>query len=109
MRNPLTSLKGVGYVGYPTVLPFAATDSGGNYDTYEQAEFLDDFVKACGAEAVDYDPKTSCCGGSVSFYSPDKTLHPIKKIVELAVDAALDHNMIKPLKLLELAKKKSGA
>lgn len=162
VTNPLTGLKVAGYVGCQTVRPFAATDSGGNYDTYDQPEFLDDFVKACGAEALDYDPKTSCCGGSVSVYSPDKTLHLIKKIVESAAeagadviatpcplcqqnvemyqdainkkfgtnfnipvvfysqlmavafgmdankDAALDRNMIKPLKLVELAKKRGA-
>ena len=159
VKNPLTGLKVAGYVGCQTVRPFAATDGGGNYDTYDQPEFLDNFVKACCAEAVPYDPKTSCCGGSVSVYSPDKTLHLIKKIVQAAVDAgadviatpcplcqqnvemyqsainkefgtnfnipivfysqlmavafgmdgskdaALDRNMIKPLKLVDLAKK----
>jgi heterodisulfide reductase subunit B len=159
VTNPLTGLKVAGYVGCQTVRPFAATDAGGDYDTYDQPEFLDDFVEACGAEALDYDPKTSCCGGSVSVHSPDKTLHLIKKIVEAAVnagadviatpcplcqqnvemyqdainkkfgtnfnipvvfysqlmavafgmdankDAALDRNMIEPLKLVELAKK----
>jgi heterodisulfide reductase subunit B len=72
------------------VRPFAATDGGGNYDTYDQPEFLENFVKARGAEAIPYDPKTSCCGGSVSVYSPDKTLHLIKKIVQAAVDAGAD-------------------
>lgn len=90
VKNPLTGLKVAGYVGCQTVRPFAATDSGGNYDTYDQPEFLDDFVRACGAEAVTYDPKTSCCGGSVSVYSPDKTLHLIKQIVEAAVEAGAD-------------------
>jgi len=79
-----------GYVGCQTVRPFAATDSGGKYDTYDQPEFLDNFVKACGAGPVAYDPKTSCCGGSVSVYSPDKTLHLIKKILQAAVDAGAD-------------------
>jgi heterodisulfide reductase subunit B len=35
---------------------------------------------------VPYEPKTSCCGGSVSVYSPDKTLHLIKTILQAAVD-----------------------
>ena len=90
VTNPLKGLKVAGYVGCQTVRPFAATASGGDYDTYDQPEFLDNFVKACGAEAVAYDPKTSCCGGSVSVYSPDKTLHLIKKIVQAAVDAGAD-------------------
>ena len=90
VKKPLTGLKVAGYVGCQTVRPFAGTESGGNYDTYDQPEFLDDFVKACGAEAVPYDPKTSCCGGSVSVYNADKTLHLIKKIVQAAVDAKAD-------------------
>jgi heterodisulfide reductase subunit B len=90
VSNPLTGLKVAGYVGCQTVRPFAATDSGGNYDTYDQPEFLDNFVEACGAEAVEYNPKTSCCGGSVSVYAPEKTLHLIREIVQAAVDAKAD-------------------
>jgi len=90
VTNPLEGLKVAGYVGCQTVRPFANTDGGGKYDTYDDPEFLDNFVEACGAEAVDYDVKTSCCGGSVSVMSPDKTLHLIKKIVEEAVEAGAD-------------------
>ncbi len=90
VTNPLTGLKVAGYVGCQTVRPFAQTDGGGQYDTYDDPEFLDNFTKACGAEAVAYAPKTACCGGSVSVMSPDKTLHLIKKIVEDAVNAGAD-------------------
>jgi heterodisulfide reductase subunit B len=88
--KPLTGLKVAGYVGCQTVRPFANTDGGGKYDTYDDPEFLDNFIAACGAEAVEYDVKTSCCGGSVSVYAPEKTLHLIKKIVEEAVNAGAD-------------------
>ena len=90
VTNPLKGLKVAGYVGCQTVRPFANTDGGGKYDTYDDPEFLDNFARACGAEVVEYDPKTSCCGGSVSVMSPDKTLHLIKQIVEAAVDAGAD-------------------
>ncbi|MBM3554782.1 MAG: heterodisulfide reductase [Alphaproteobacteria bacterium] len=90
VTKPLAGLKVAGYVGCQTVRPFAGTESGGDYDTYDQPEFLDDFVRACGAEPVAYDSKTSCCGGSVSVYDPEKTLHLIKKIVQAAVDAGAD-------------------
>ena len=90
VTNPLEGLKVAGYVGCQTVRPFAATDGGGDYDTYDDPEFLDNFVEACGAEAVDFDVKTSCCGGSVSVMSPDKTLHLIKKILQAAADAEAD-------------------
>jgi len=90
VTNPLTGLKVAGYVGCQTVRPFAGTDGGGDYDTYEDPEFLDNFAEACGAEAVEFDPKTSCCGGSVAVMSPDRTLHLIKKIVEAADEAGAD-------------------
>ena len=90
VTNPLDGLKVAGYVGCQTVRPFANTDGGGKYDTYDDPEFLDDFIDACGAEAVDFDVKTSCCGGSVSVMSPDKTLHLIKKILDAAAEAGAD-------------------
>ncbi len=88
--NPLTGLKVAGYVGCQTVRPFANTDGGGKYDTYENPEFLDSFTEACGAEAVEFDPKTSCCGGSVAVMSPERTLHLIKTILQAAQDAEAD-------------------
>ncbi len=90
VTNPLTGLKVAGYVGCQTVRPFANTDGGGSYDTYEDPKFLDDFAEACGAEAVEFDPKTSCCGGSVSVMSPERTLHLIKEILQAAQDAEAD-------------------
>lgn len=90
VTNPLTGLKVAGYVGCQTVRPFANTDRGGEYDTYEDPEFLDNFIKATGAEAVDYDAKTACCGGAVSLMSPDKTLGLIKKILDEAKDKDAD-------------------
>lgn len=90
VTHPLEGLKVAGYVGCQTVRPFANTESGGNYDTFDDPEFLDQFAEACGAEAVDFDVKTSCCGGSVSVISPDKTLHLIKKILQAAQDAGAD-------------------
>ena len=70
--------------------PFANTDAGGKYDTYDDPEFLDNFTKAVGAEAVDFNLKTSCCGGAISLISPQKTLHLIKQILDAAVEAEAD-------------------
>ncbi len=90
VTNPLEGLKVAGYVGCQTVRPFANTDGGGKYDTYDDPEFLDDFTRAVGAEAVDFDVKTSCCGGEISVINPDKTLHLIKKILDTAAAAEAD-------------------
>ncbi|HHI82975.1 MAG TPA: heterodisulfide reductase [Rhizobiales bacterium] len=88
--NPLKGLKVAGWVGCQTVRPFAGTDSGGNYDTYEDPEFLDNITEACGAEAVEFEPKTNCCGGSVAVMKPEKTLHLMEKILKAAKESGAD-------------------
>ena len=90
VSNPLEGIKVAGYVGCQTVRPFAATEAGGDYDTFEDPDFLDDFVAACGADPVPFERKTSCCGGSVSVMSPEKTLHLIRQILEEAKEKEAD-------------------
>ncbi|MBI5165287.1 MAG: CoB--CoM heterodisulfide reductase iron-sulfur subunit B family protein [Magnetospirillum sp.] len=82
VTKPLTGLKVAGWVGCQTVRPFAKTDRGGMWETYDDPQFLDDFITACGAEAVPFKGKTKCCGGSVSVMSPDKTMHLMKDILD---------------------------
>ncbi len=59
--------------------------------TYDQPKFLDEFTEACGAEAVPFDKaRTSCCGGSVAIYSPEKTLHLMRHVLKEAQDAGAE-------------------
>ena len=88
--NPLKGLKVAGWVGCQTVRPFAATDGGGNYDTFEDPEFLDNITEACGAEVAEFEPKTNCCGGSVAVMKPEKTLHLMEKILKAAKESGAD-------------------
>ena len=90
VTNPLDGIKIAGYVGCQTVRPFAGTTRGGDYDNYDQPEFLDNFINATGAEAVDFDNATSCCGGSVAVMDPEKTLHLMKKILDEAQEKGAD-------------------
>jgi len=90
VTNPLTGLKVAGYVGCQTVRPFAATAGGGNFDATDEATFLDDFSRACGAQALPFSNKTSCCGASVAVMSPDRTLPLIKTILTEAQQAGAD-------------------
>jgi heterodisulfide reductase subunit B len=90
VKNSLGGLKVAGYIGCQTVRPFAATERGGKWETYDEPHFLNDFISATGATAVPYKKKTSCCGGSVSVMSPDKTLHLIRDIVQEAADNGAD-------------------
>ena len=90
VTNPLEGLKVAGWVGCQTLRPFAHTERGGAYDTYDQPEFLDAFIEACGAEAVPFENKTSCCGGSIAVISPDKSLGLMKKILDEAKEQGAD-------------------
>ncbi len=90
VSNPLKGLKVAGWVGCQTVRPFAETDAGGKYTTYDDPEFLDDFTEACGATATAFEPKTNCCGGSVAVMKPEKTLHLMKTILDAAVESGAD-------------------
>ncbi len=90
VSNPLEGLKVAGYVGCQTVRPFAGTENGGNYDTYDKPEFLDNIIEATGAEAIDFDNATSCCGGAVSVVDSSKTLHLMKKILDEAAAKGAD-------------------
>lgn len=90
VTNPLKGLKVAGWIGCQTVRPFANTERGGQYDTYDDPKFLDDFIEATGAEAVPFKAKTYCCGGSVSMVSPERTLDLMRKILQEAQDRGAD-------------------
>jgi len=88
--NKLKGLKVAGWVGCQTVRPFAGTETGGKYATYEDPSFLDEITEACGAEVTEFAPKTNCCGGSVAVMKPEKTLHLMKTILDAAVESGAD-------------------
>ncbi|MBL4615041.1 MAG: CoB--CoM heterodisulfide reductase iron-sulfur subunit B family protein [Magnetovibrio sp.] len=90
VSNPLEGLKVAGYIGCQTVRPFAGTERGGDYSEYDHPSFLDDFIKASGAEAVDFENATSCCGGSVAVMKPEQTLHLMHKILSEAKEKQAD-------------------
>lgn len=91
VTKPLKGLKVAGYIGCQTLRPFARTERGGDYeDTFEQPRFLDDFIEATGAEALDFKNRVSCCGGAVSAMSPEKTLKLIEAILREAQEKGAD-------------------
>ncbi|KAF0118274.1 MAG: heterodisulfide reductase subunit B [Rhodospirillaceae bacterium] len=91
VKTPLKGVKVAGYIGCQTLRPFAGTERGGQYDTYEEPKFLDTFIEASGATPIaDFKFKTSCCGGAVSAVSPDKTLHLMAGILKDATEKGAD-------------------
>lgn len=83
--KPLDGLKFAGYVGCQTNRPF-----GINGESFENPQYLDRMIETCGAEAVNYDQKVTCCGGGLAFSEPEKSQKQIRDIVEAAYDNGAD-------------------
>jgi heterodisulfide reductase subunit B2 len=59
--NPLTGLKVASYYGCQTTRPY------GEYDSVESPHTMDDILVALGAEVVEFDKGTKCCGSGIFF------------------------------------------
>ena len=57
------------------------------FDDPENPKTMDDIVKAIGAEAVDWEFKTNCCGGGFTLSKPDIVIKLTHDILEGAIDA----------------------
>jgi heterodisulfide reductase subunit B len=60
--NPLQGVKLAAYYGCLLVRPVEVC----GYDDPEQPTSMDDVIRACGADAVDWNMKVECCGGAFS-------------------------------------------
>lgn len=76
--NPIVGAKLASYYGCLLVRPPEV--SGG--DDPEQPTFMDDIVRACGAEAVDWNMKVECCGGAFSVSRTSSVLRMGRAIIE---------------------------
>jgi heterodisulfide reductase subunit B len=76
--NPLVGVKLAAYYGCLLVRPpeLAAGDDP------EQPMFMDEVIKACGAEAVDWNMKVECCGGAFSVSRTSSVLRMGRAIIE---------------------------
>lgn len=83
--KPLEGLKFAGYVGCQTNRPFGIVG-----ESFENPQYLDKMIETCGAEAVKYDQKVTCCGGALAFSEPEKAQKQIRDIVESAYDHGAD-------------------
>lgn len=83
--KPLDGLKIAGYVGCQTNRPFGIAG-----ESFENPKYLDKMIETCGAEAVKYEQKVTCCGGALAFSEPEKSQKQIRDIVESAYDNGAD-------------------
>lgn len=69
-NKPLTGLKVIPYYGCYMVKPAQVT----HFDDPENPTSMDRILKALGAEVLDWDFKTECCGASLSLSKTEKVL-----------------------------------
>jgi heterodisulfide reductase subunit B2 len=81
--RPLSGLKVACYYGCLLTRPTAVTD----FDSPEYPVSMDKIITALGAEAVDYDFKTECCGASYSIAATDVVYELTGKIINNALEA----------------------
>lgn len=80
-RKSLKGLKVVPYYGCYTVKPAQVT----HFDNPENPTSMDDILRALGAEVLDWDFKTECCGASLSLSKTEKVLELSGRILNEAV------------------------
>jgi len=97
VTNPLEGIKIAGYVGCQTNRPFGIAG-----ESFENPQYLDKMIEACGAEAVNhYEKKVSCCSGALMFSEPQKGQALVKDIIEAAYDGGADM-IVTPCQLCQM-------
>jgi heterodisulfide reductase subunit B len=97
VTNPLEGIKIAGYVGCQTNRPF-----GIDGESFENPQYLDNMIEACGAQAINrYEKKVSCCSGALMFSEPEKGHGLVKDIIEAAYDGGADM-IVTPCQLCQM-------
>jgi heterodisulfide reductase subunit B len=86
VRRELAGLRVVCYYGCLLTRPRQVT----GYDDMENPVLLDQVMRACGAEALDWSYKTECCGGGLSVVRSDAVRRLVGEILDMAVEAGAD-------------------
>jgi len=81
VRRPLQGLKVIPYYGCYVVKPPSVTQ----YDDPENPVSLDQLLQAAGAEVLDWDFKTDCCGAGLSLSKTDTVCELSGRLIREAV------------------------
>ncbi|MBW9141980.1 MAG: CoB--CoM heterodisulfide reductase iron-sulfur subunit B family protein, partial [Candidatus Aramenus sp.] len=86
VKRPLTGLKVAPYYGCLYTRPKAYTLTGymRMKDDPERPFFMDELLKALGAEVVPFEAKTMCCGGPHVYSDAETSLHLEARILKEA-------------------------
>ena len=80
-KKPLTGLKVIPYYGCYMIKPRQVT----HFDDPENPTSMDDILRALGAEVLDWDFKTECCGASLSLTKTEKVLELSGRLLKEAL------------------------
>jgi heterodisulfide reductase subunit B2 len=81
IKRPLKGLKVIPYYGCYLVKPRQVT----HFDDPENPTSMDEILKALGAEVLEWDFKTECCGSSLSLSKTEKVLELSARLLKEAI------------------------
>ena len=93
VKNTLNGLKIANYYGCMYTRPrhiFPEKDRGSDSESTSQPLFMDDLLRAAGAEIVDYPLKTACCGGAHTLSDCDTSTKLVLNLLEAAEACGAD-------------------
>jgi heterodisulfide reductase subunit B len=87
VKRTLAKLKIANYYGCMYTRPrhiFPEKDKGAESESTSQPHFMDDILRAAGAEIVEFPLKTACCGGAHTLSDCDTSTKLVLNILETA-------------------------
>jgi len=87
IKNSLSGLKIANYYGCMYTRPrhiFPEKDQGEGSESTSQPHFMDDLLRAAGAEIIEYPLKTACCGGAHTLSDSDTSTKLVLNLLETA-------------------------
>lgn len=93
VKNSLSGLKIANYYGCMYTRPrhiFPEKDKGPDSESTSDPHFMDDILRAAGAEIVDYPLKTACCGGAHTLSDSDTSTKLVINLLQAAEACGAD-------------------
>jgi len=93
IRKNLNGLKIANYYGCMYTRPrqiFPEKDQGPGSESTHKPHFMDDLLKAAGAENVDFPLKTACCGGAHTLSDSDTSTQLVLNLLQAAEESGAE-------------------
>ncbi|MBX3652384.1 MAG: CoB--CoM heterodisulfide reductase iron-sulfur subunit B family protein [Burkholderiales bacterium] len=93
IRKNLNGLKIANYYGCMYTRPrqiFPEKDQGPGSESTHKPHFMDDLLRAAGAENVDFPLKTACCGGAHTLSDSDTSTQLVLNLLQAAEESGAE-------------------